>query len=104
MNEGIDMALMGAKIASSKNQAASIAVHAISASYNIAQMARYRALNAEIMNVQPSGGVHCVDIRNQYRRELLKHTVLSGLYVLSLLDYRDGNNGSNFPTGKMLIY
>jgi hypothetical protein len=85
MNEGIDMALMGAKIASSKNQAASLTVHALSASYNIAQMARYRALNAEIMNVQPSGGIQdCVDIGNQYRRELLKHTVLTGLDVFSL--------------------
>ncbi len=85
MNEGIDIALMGAKIAAGKNQAASVAVHALSVSYNIAQMARYRVMCAENLTMQSSCGVQdCVDIRNQYRKELLKHTVLTGIDVFSL--------------------
>lgn len=86
MNEGIDIALTGAKIAAGKNQAASVAVHALSASYNIAQMIRYRALCAELSYAQLPGGIQgSVDTLEQYRRELMKHTILTGLDVLSLL-------------------
>ena len=86
MNEGIDIALTGAKIAAGKNQAASVAVHAISASYNIAQMVRYRALCAELSYAQLPGGIQGgVGTLDQYRRELMKHTILSGIDVLSLL-------------------
>ena len=86
MNEGIDIALTGAKIAAGKNQAASIAVHALSASYNIAQMVRYQALCAELSYAQLPGGIQGnVETLDQYRRELMKHTILTGLDVLSLL-------------------
>ena len=85
MSEGIDVALMGAKVAASKNQAASIAVHTLSVSYNIAQMARYRALYAGTLNAQLSGDCqNFVVIRNQYRKEYIKHAVLTGIDVFSL--------------------
>ena len=86
MNEGIDIALTGAKIAASKNQAVSVAVHAISASYNIAQMIRFQVLCASLSYAQLPGGIqNRMDTLEQYRRELIKHTILSGIDVLSLL-------------------
>ena len=86
MNEGIDIALTGAKIAASKNQAVSVAVHAISASYNIAQMVRYQVLCANLSYAQLPGGIrNSMGTLEQYRRELIKHTILSGIDVLSLL-------------------
>lgn len=86
MNEGIDIALSGAKIAASKNQAASIAIHALSASYNFAQMVRYQVLCADLSYAQLPGGIqNSMGTLEQYRRELIKHTILSGIDVLSLL-------------------
>lgn len=39
MNEGIDIAFMGAKFATSNNKPAGIALHGVSAFYNIGQIA-----------------------------------------------------------------
>lgn len=84
MNEGIDIGFVGAKIATRDNQAASVAVHALSASYNIAQIARYRAFCARYSKALCNGVQIDVDTMNQYRRELAKHTLLTGLDVVSL--------------------
>ena len=86
MNEGIDISFMGAKVAASKNQAASVAVHTLSASYNIAQIAHYRALCAGLQNAQLSNGVQVnVEAMNQYRNELTKHTILAACDTISLI-------------------
>ena len=85
MNEGIDIALVGAKVAASNNQTANLAVHALSASYNIAQIAHYRAMIAGLSNTQLINGVQIsCNALTQYRRDLIKHTVLASLDVFTL--------------------
>ena len=85
MNEHIDLTFAGAKIATRNNEIASTAVHGVSAMYNIGQMARYRVMYFQEQNAYLSGdpGASCL-FKEQYRREMWKHTVLANIDILSL--------------------
>ena len=83
MNE-IDIAFMGAKMAASKNESASVAVHGVSAAYNIAQIARYSYAYGNGQRLLCEGlPVDTVQME-QFRRERIKHTVLATLDIASL--------------------
>lgn len=83
MNE-IDIALMGAKMAAGKNESASVAVHSISAAYNIAQIACYSYAYGNGQRLLCEGlPVDSVQME-QFRRERIKHTVLAALDITSL--------------------
>ena len=85
MNEHIDLTFVGAKMATHDNEAASIAVHGMSAFYNIGQMARYRVLYFQEQYANMNGGPGASATHmEQYRREMCKHTVLASLDILSL--------------------
>lgn len=85
MNECVDLLFAGAKVASRNNLSASLIVHSMSAGYNIGQMAYYRYLMAEYQMAMNNGyALGCMDELRQYKRELMKHTVLSVIDVLSL--------------------
>lgn len=80
MNEHIDLTFAGAKIAARNNEIASTAIHGVSAMYNIGQMARYRVMYFQEQNAYMSGGPNASCIfMEQYRREMWKHTVLTGI-------------------------
>lgn len=86
MNEKIDMAFVGAKIASRNNVTADLIVHSLSAGYNIAQMAHYRYLIAENQMALNNGFVSTsLNGLEQYKRELAKHAFLSVIDVVSLI-------------------
>ena len=85
MNELIDLTFAGAKIAARNNEVASTAIHGVSAFYNIGQMARYRVLFFQQQYAYINGGSHTSSsLSEQYRREMLKHTVLASIDVLNL--------------------
>ena len=70
MNENIDLAFTGAKLAAIGNEPASIAIHGASAAYNIGQMARYRVMYLNGQTVWQNGGSPAaVALTEQYRRE-----------------------------------
>ena len=78
MNEGIDIAFMGAKFVISNNKPAGITVHGVSAFYNIGQIARYGYLCAERQTAYINGVfVHDECLVRQYRKEQVKHTILA---------------------------
>ena len=83
MNEHIDLTFAGAKIAASNNEAASTAIHGLSAFYNIGQMARNRVMYFQeryaYLNGETGASATFMD-----RREMWKHTVLAGIDILSL--------------------
>lgn len=84
MNEHIDIAFAGAKVAAKDDPRASVAVHGVSLGYNIAQIGLYRyACGAAMANQRMGMQVNPEQIQ-QYRRESIKHTVLAGLDILSL--------------------
>ena len=83
MNE-IDIALLGAKMAASKNESASVAVHGVSVAYNIAQIARYSYAYSNGQRLFIEGlAVDNVQME-QIRQERIKHTVLAALDITSL--------------------
>jgi len=84
MNEGIDIAFLGAKVAAKDNKAASIAVHGVSAAYNISQMFRYRVAYFDGQRLLTNGAVQSIIAdTEQYRREMNKHLLLAGLDIIS---------------------
>ena len=85
MNEGIDIAFMGAKIATRENMPASITVHSLSMAYNIAQMTRYRVeyINSQRLLINGATQVS-LSQQEQYRREMIKHSILATLDIASL--------------------
>ena len=86
MNEAIDITFMGAKLATSNNKPASVAVHGVSAFYNIAQIARYGYLCAEQQYATSNGYiVYDADLARRYRMEQVKHTVLAAADIVMLL-------------------
>lgn len=86
MNEGIDLAITTAKVMTWNNLAASLAVHGISAAYNIAQLARYRVQYLSQMKAVSYGITNNgVILMEEYRREMCKHAFLAGLDCLYLL-------------------
>ena len=84
MNECIDIALTGAKLAASNNTAASIFVHGLSAGYNIGQMGYYRYRVAEYNLALNNGRSVSLAELNHYKRELAKHTFLSAIDIACL--------------------
>ena len=87
MNEHIDLAFIGAKALTKADEQASIIVHSMSAFYNIAQIARYRSLYFQAVN-SPSINAGHQEIQlyaETYRTETIKHSVLAGLDILTLL-------------------
>lgn len=87
MNENIDIAFLGAKVASSKNEAAHMTVLGLSMAYNLGQLARYRYLSATCRNAI-AYGVNCQTNMEQigrYNREIVKHTVLGILDVATCI-------------------
>lgn len=73
MNEYIDLAIAGAKIATINNNPASITVHGLSAAYIIGQMARYRVLFLNGHSaLQADRDRATIAISEQYRREMVK--------------------------------
>ncbi|MBR5399906.1 MAG: hypothetical protein IK103_08975 [Bacteroidales bacterium] len=94
MNEVIDVAFAGAKIASRNNVSTSLIVHGLSAGYNIGQIAHYRYMIAEYQMAVSNGNISAyLKELEQYKRELTKHTVLSIIDVVSL--FCIGFNGLN---------
>ena len=86
MNEYIDLTFAGAKIAACNNEAASIAIHGVSAMYNVGQMARYRAMYFQEQYAHMNGGPVASAIRiEQCRREMWKHTILASIDMISLI-------------------
>lgn len=90
MNESVDISLMAAKLAAKDNKAASLVVHGLSATYNIAQMAHYRYAYCIEQNLVKYGLVQAEVLQRQaleeqYRQEMIKHTILSVLDITSLL-------------------
>lgn len=86
MNEHIDIAFTGAKIATHDNEVASTTVHGLSALYNIGQMVRYRVMCfQEQCAIMYGGSAKKTIISEQYYREMWKHSVLAGIDILSLL-------------------
>lgn len=85
MNEHIDLAFVGAKIAAHNNEAASTAILGVSALYNVGQMARYRAMYYQQQYAILNGGPAALaSLMEQYRSEMWKHTVLASVDLLSL--------------------
>lgn len=85
MNEHIDLTFAAAKMATRNNEAASIAIHGVSAFYNVEQMARYRTLcYQEQYAIVNEGSCTLSSNMEQYRREMWKHTVLASIDILSL--------------------
>lgn len=85
MNECVDLLFAGAKVASRNNLSASLIVHGMSTGYNLGQMVYYRYLIAEYQMAMNNGYVSgTMDELGQYKRELMKHTVLSVIDVVSL--------------------
>lgn len=56
MNEHIDLTIAGAKIAARNNDAASTAIHGVSAMYNGGQMAQYRVMYFQERYAYLNGG------------------------------------------------
>ena len=96
MNEGIDIAFMGAKLATSNNKPASIAAHGISAFYNIAQIARYGYLCAEQQALFCNGYnvYYDADLIRRHRQEQIKHTALAlgDIIMLFAIGLSDNNS------------
>ena len=85
MNEGINLTLAVAKMATMNNEAASIAIHGVSAAYNIGQIARYRMMCANNNAPFSNGGIQVSAVLiEQYRQELIKHTILAGIDIIAL--------------------
>ena len=85
MYEGIDIAFASAKLATSNNKSANVAVHGASAFYNIAQIARYGYLCAEQQYATCNGYyVYDADLARRYRMEQMKHTVLAAADIIML--------------------
>lgn len=85
MNEYIDLAIAGAKIATINNNPASITVHGLSAAYIIGQMARYRVLFLNGHSaLQADRDRATIAISEQYRREMVKHLAFSCIDFFSL--------------------
>lgn len=85
MNEYIDMTFAAAKMAAHDNEVASTAIHGLSAMYNVGQMARYRVSYYQEQYANLNGRPDASAIlMEQYRREMLKHTVLASIDILSL--------------------
>ena len=77
---------MSAKLATSNNKPASVAVHGASSFYNIAQIARYGYLCAEQQYVTSNGDiVYDADIARRYRMEQFKHIVFATIDVAMLI-------------------
>ena len=86
MNEHIDLAFAGAKMAARKNEIASTVIHGMSAFYNIGQMARYRVMYYQGHYACLNGDSNVsISLNEQYRREMWKHTILAGIDVISLI-------------------
>ena len=85
MNEFIDISFAGAKIAARNNEVASTTIHGMSAFYNIGQMARYRVAFFQEQQAYANGvsGASAYNME-QYRREMWKHSVLTGIDLISL--------------------
>ena len=85
MNEHIDLAFAGAKIAVRNDEVASTVIHGMSAFYNIGQMARYRTMYYQGQYAYINGDYSVsTSLNEQYRREMWKHTVAASMDVLSL--------------------
>lgn len=82
MNEHIDILMTTAKMATRKNEAASLTTHSMSAFYNISQMARYRYFYYQCLS---DGSQNALAISRQYSQEMWKHTVLGMLDCLGLI-------------------
>lgn len=86
MINDIDLILTGAKIAALGNEPASLAIHGASAAYNIGQMAQYRVLYLNGQTALQNGkNLAAMALTEQYRREMIKHTILSGVDIATLL-------------------
>lgn len=85
MNEGIDIAFLGAKVAAQENKAANIAVHGVSVAYNISQMFHYRMAYFDGQRLLTNGALRVTfaDMA-QCRREMIKHSLLASLDIFSL--------------------
>ena len=85
MNEIFDFALTGAKITALNNKLACIAVHGLSAAYNIGHFSwyRYQYYN-QLVAVSNSESVQNSVQINDYRREMRKYAVLSICDCVSL--------------------
>ena len=93
MNEGIDIAFLGAKVAAKDNTSTSIAVHGLSAAYNISQMFRYRVAFFDGQRLLANGATQeTIADTEQYRRNMIKHSLLAGLDIVSLfmISFQDG--------------
>ena len=88
MNEHIDLAFLGAKVVASNNDVASLAVHCLSVAYNIGQMAWFRTMLYREQNNQLAlkdrYALVSDTVAEQYRQEMIKHTVLAGIDILYL--------------------
>lgn len=85
MNEGVDIALMGAKLAASENEGASVTVHSLSLVYNLAQIVHYRYEYCNEQRLSLYGGEQMFfSQQEQYGRELAKHTFLAVIDGVSL--------------------
>lgn len=88
MNESIDLLFLGAKAITCRNNTASLVIHGLSASYNIAQMGHYRFLYYSELSALDLGrmtrSMTQIDytLVEQYQREMIKHTILAGLDLL----------------------
>lgn len=86
MNEHIDIALTGAKLAARDNEVASLTVHTISLTYNLAQLmySRYMYLNCQ--SALATGAIQA-DYQQieQYKYSSIKHTLLLALDATSLI-------------------
>jgi len=91
MNEGIDLAFIGAKVATRENIAASLAVHGLSAAYNIAQLYRYRVAYLDGQRLLTNGVTQAITNTEQYQREVIKHSLLAGFDIISffLISFQD---------------
>lgn len=83
MNEHIDILLTTAKLATRNNQAAHLATHAISMSYNATMLWHY---NYQLAMSQAMGpGYMSTQQIQAMRQDRIKHTVLLSLEGLGLL-------------------
>ena len=85
MNEVIDASLIGAKVLTKDNVAASLATHCLSTAYYIGQMARCRveyinSRQAMMYGDQPVS----MSLVKQEEREMTKYAILTGLGIASL--------------------
>ena len=87
MNENIDIAFMGAKMASSKNEVAHMTVLGLSMAYNFGQLARYRYLSATCQNAMVYGVNYQTNMGQveRYNSEIVKHAILGILDVATCI-------------------